>query len=151
MKMLGVGVTSAVPVAASVAVYASFDDQMLAVKGVTQSTAREFEALRDKAKLLGATTSYTATQVGSLMTELGRAGFKPDQIIDMTGAVMDMARATAPMQHSPRASWQLRFGSLDWKQPMQQESRMASRQPPTRRSTVSKHLVKRFSMPVQWR
>ncbi len=94
MKMLGVGVTSAVPVAASVAVYASFDDQMLAVKGVTQATAKEFEALRDKAKLLGATTSYTATQVGSLMTELGRAGFKPDQIIDMTGAVMDMARAT---------------------------------------------------------
>ena len=28
------------------------------------------------------------------MTELGRAGFKPDQIVEMTGAVMDMARAT---------------------------------------------------------
>ncbi|OYW12561.1 MAG: phage tail tape measure protein, partial [Planctomycetales bacterium 12-60-4] len=94
LKMFGVGTAAAAPLAASVAVFASFDDAMLSVKGVTQASAEEFEKLRNKAKELGATTSFTATQVASLMAELGRAGFKPDQIIDMTGAVMDLARAT---------------------------------------------------------
>ncbi|MGV3483371.1 MAG: phage tail tape measure protein, partial [Planctomycetaceae bacterium] len=94
MKMLGIGTAATAPIAASVTVFASFDDAMLAVKGVTQATADEFVKLRDKAKQLGATTSYSASEVASLMTELGRAGFKPDQLIEMTGAVMDMARAT---------------------------------------------------------
>lgn len=94
LKLLSVGAAAATPLALSTSIFASFDDQMLAVKGVTQATEEEFDRLRGKAKQLGATTSYTATQVGALMTELGRAGFKPDQIIDMTGAVMDLARAT---------------------------------------------------------
>ena len=57
-------------------------------------TETQLEALRNTAKKLGATTSYSASEVASLMTELGRAGFKPDQIIDMTAAVMNLARAT---------------------------------------------------------
>ncbi len=47
-----------------------------------------------KPKLLGATTSFSASEVASLMTELGRAGFSPKQIEEMTGAVMNLARAT---------------------------------------------------------
>jgi TP901 family phage tail tape measure protein len=54
----------------------------------------QLESLRNTAKKLGATTSYSASEVASLMTELGRAGFKPDQIERMTAAVMNMARAT---------------------------------------------------------
>ncbi len=34
------------------------------------------------------------SEVASLMTELGRAGFSPKQIEEMTGAVMNLARAT---------------------------------------------------------
>jgi TP901 family phage tail tape measure protein len=52
------------------------------------------ESLRNKAKHLGATTSFSASEVASLMTELGRAGFSPKQIEEMTGAVMNLARAT---------------------------------------------------------
>ncbi len=94
LNMFGAGTAAAAPLAASVAVFASFDDAMLAVKGVTQASAEDFEKLSSKAKELGATTSFTATQVASLMTELGRAGFRPEEIINMTGAVMDLARAT---------------------------------------------------------
>ncbi len=51
------------------------------------------ESLRNKAKHLGATTSFSASEVAS-DDELGRAGFSPKQIEEMTGAVMNLARAT---------------------------------------------------------
>jgi TP901 family phage tail tape measure protein len=65
-----------------------------AVLGLSGPTDAEFAKLTDRAKYLGATTSFAASEVASLMTELGRAGFKPDQIMDMTAAVMNLARAT---------------------------------------------------------
>lgn len=74
--------------------FADFDDQMRAVKAVSQANQVEFEKLTAKAKALGAATSFTAVEVAGLMAELGRAGFKPDQIEEMTGAVLDLARAT---------------------------------------------------------
>lgn len=74
--------------------FADFDDQMRAVKAVTQASQGEFEKLTKTAKDLGASTSYTAVEVAGLMAELGRAGFVPDQINEMTGAVLDLARAT---------------------------------------------------------
>ncbi|MCP4838132.1 MAG: phage tail tape measure protein [Planctomycetes bacterium] len=93
-QMFAVGAAATAPIAASMTVFTSFDDAMRGVQAITQASTAEFEKLRDKAKQLGATTSFSATQVASLMTELGRAGFKPDQIIDMTAAVMNLARAT---------------------------------------------------------
>lgn len=65
LNMFGAGTAAAAPLAASVAVFASFDDAMLAVKGVTQASAEDFEKLSSKAKELGMTTSFTATQVAS--------------------------------------------------------------------------------------
>lgn len=84
----------AAPVAFATKTFADFDDAMRAVGAVSQATTAELKSMTDVAKMLGATTSFTAVQVAQLMTELGRAGFKPDQINAMTGAVMDMARAT---------------------------------------------------------
>ncbi|XZE56645.1 phage tail tape measure protein [Planctomycetaceae bacterium SH139] len=93
-QLLGLGSTAAAPMAASAAVFATFDDAIRAVRAVTQASSRDFERLRDRAKELGASTSFSATQVANLMTELGRAGFNPSQITEMTAAVMDLARAT---------------------------------------------------------
>lgn len=84
----------AAPVAFATKTFADFDDAMRAVGAVSQATTAELKSMTDVAKMLGATTSFTAVQVAQLMTELGRAGFKPDQINAMTGAVMDLARAT---------------------------------------------------------
>lgn len=84
----------AAPVAFATKTFADFDDAMRAVGAVSQATTEQLKSMTDVAKMLGATTSFTAVQVAQLMTELGRAGFKPDQINAMTGAVMDMARAT---------------------------------------------------------
>ena len=84
----------ATPVAFATKTFADFDDAMRTVGAVSQSTAAELQSMTDVAKRLGATTSFTAIQVAQLMGELGRAGFKPDQVNAMTGAVMNLARAT---------------------------------------------------------
>ncbi len=88
------GVAAAAPVGASLAVYTSFDDAIRAAGAAANATGATLESLRNKAKHLGATTSFSASEVASLMTELGRAGFSPKQIEEMTGAVMNLARAT---------------------------------------------------------
>ncbi len=93
-KLTGLGVAAAAPVGASLAVYTSFDDAIRAAGAAANATGATLESLRNKAKHLGATTSFSASEVASLMTELGRAGFSPKQIEEMTGAVMILARAT---------------------------------------------------------
>jgi len=93
-KIAGTAAAIAAPVAFSVKTFSDFDDAMRAVGAVSQATAAELQMMTDEAKRLGATTSFTAVQVATLMTELGRAGFKPEQVNAMTGAVMDLARAT---------------------------------------------------------
>lgn len=93
-KFLRGGLTIAAPLALSTKIFADFTDAISQVRAVTGATAAEFARLEAEAKRLGATTSYTAAQVASLMVELGRAGFLPDQINEMTGAVLNLARAT---------------------------------------------------------
>lgn len=88
------GAVMTAPFVLATRTFAQFDDAMREVGAVTQATGAAFDALTDKAKKLGATTSFTAVQVALLMAELGRAGFVPDQIDQMTGAVLSLARAT---------------------------------------------------------
>lgn len=94
LRIGAAGVAMALPLASAVKAFADFDDAMRAVKGVTGALPKQFEAMRQKAKELGATTSFTATEVAALMVELGRAGFKPEAINEMTGSVLALSRAT---------------------------------------------------------
>lgn len=75
-------------------IFASFDDQMRKAQAVTQATANEFAQLTSEAKRLGRETSFTASQVAAGMTELGRAGFNPREILDATEQILGLARAT---------------------------------------------------------
>jgi TP901 family phage tail tape measure protein len=93
-RMAAIGAGIALPVGLAVRQFAAFDDAIRATAAVSQASGAELQKLNDKARELGATTSFTAIQVANLMTELGRAGFKPDEINDMTAAVLDLARAT---------------------------------------------------------
>jgi len=85
----------AVPVGMAVRTFAGFEDQMAQVRAVTGATDRDFAKLTQRAKELGRTTSFTAAQVAGAMTELGRAGYKPAQILDAIGSVLNLARATS--------------------------------------------------------
>jgi TP901 family phage tail tape measure protein len=86
------------PIVGALRQFASFDDAIRATAAVTGNLGAEgaanMQKLNDKARELGASTSFTAVEVATLMTELGRAGFDADQINNMTGAVLDLARAT---------------------------------------------------------
>jgi TP901 family phage tail tape measure protein len=83
-----------VPMGMASKTFADFDDKMREVKAVTQATSEEFAVMTAHAKMLGATTSYTAVEVAALKSEIGKAGFSPKQVDDMTGAILNLARAT---------------------------------------------------------
>lgn len=93
-RMAGVGTAMAAPIALAARTFAQFDDAIRLTGAVSGATGVGLQKLNDTARELGATTSFTAVQVANLMTELGRAGFSPDEINTMTGAVLDLARAT---------------------------------------------------------
>ena len=93
-RMAVVGAAIATPIAIATRVYAGFDDQMRTTKAVTGATGDAFERLTEQAKMLGRTTSFTASQVAAGMTSLGRAGFRPDEIEQAIGPMLNLARAT---------------------------------------------------------
>ena len=99
MTTVGAGMAAAgtaviAPLAFASRQFAQFDDAIRATAAVTQSGGAALQSMTERARELGATTSFTAIQVADLMTALGRAGFKPDEINAMTQAVLDLARAT---------------------------------------------------------
>jgi PIN domain nuclease of toxin-antitoxin system len=93
-RMVAMSAAIAAPLGLATKTFADFDDAMRSVGAVSRATAADLLSMTNVAKELGRTTSFTAVQVASLMTELGRAGFSPDQINVMTGAVLNLARAT---------------------------------------------------------
>ncbi|KAA5545410.1 phage tail tape measure protein [Roseiconus nitratireducens] len=93
-RLTGFGLVAAAPLALASKSFADFDDQVRAVGAVSRASVSQLKRLGDSARLLGRTTSFTASEVAALQTELGRAGFKPDQIEKMTKSVLDLSRAT---------------------------------------------------------
>lgn len=92
--MMAGGAAIGAPIAASLRTFATFEDQMAAVGAVSRASEAELAAMTEQAKLLGRTTSFTATQIAALQTELGRAGFSPQEIIESTTAIQNLGRAT---------------------------------------------------------
>ncbi len=63
---------------------------LAAILGTTKEGIR---ALTEQARQLGATTSYTASQVTQLQTELAKLGFAQQDIINMSPGVLKFAKA----------------------------------------------------------
>ena len=73
----------------------NFEQTMKETATVTQATTKEFEALIQKARQLGRTTTYTATQAGKGMYYLASAGFKATEVITAADYALKLAGATA--------------------------------------------------------
>ena len=73
-----------------------FAQQMSNLKAVLGdgATPEAIDALSQSAKRLGATTAFTATQVGELQVELAKMGFDSDQILASSNAVLALASAS---------------------------------------------------------
>lgn len=78
-----------------VATAAGFEDQIAKVGAVSRATGPELKALEEKARELGATTQFTAVQVGEAEQYLAMAGFSAKQNIDALPGVLNLAAATA--------------------------------------------------------
>jgi TP901 family phage tail tape measure protein len=71
----------------------SFEYQMAIVKGVTRATTAEFKELTEAAKLMGATTEWTATQAAEALRFLGMAGLSAKEAIIALEGTINLATA----------------------------------------------------------
>jgi TP901 family phage tail tape measure protein len=73
--------------------FAKFDDMMATVSAITGSTGDDLDALRDKAKELGSSTKFSASEAAEGMKFLGMAGFDTQQILAGIGPTLSLAAA----------------------------------------------------------
>lgn len=71
-----------------------FDTQMSRVKAISGATDEEFTKLRDKAREMGATTKYSASESAEALEYMAMAGWKTDQMLSGLEGVMNLAAAS---------------------------------------------------------
>ena len=73
--------------------FVEFDDAMKKVQARSEGTTADLSKLREQAKFLGRTTSFTAGQVAQLQAVLAQRGFSRPQIRNITEQILSLARA----------------------------------------------------------
>lgn len=97
--LAGIGAAITAPLAVAVKNAADFENQMNKVKAITNfspdtATAQaEFQALTDKARELGGTTTFSATQAAAGLENFSRAGYTTAESIAAIGPALDLAFA----------------------------------------------------------
>lgn len=71
-----------------------FDYGMSKVQALSGATGAEMEALRAKAKEMGATTKFSASESAEALGYMGMAGWNSSQMIDALPGVMNLAAAS---------------------------------------------------------
>ena len=80
--------------AATLEVGKNFDSQMSKVEAISGATADEVERLRDKAKEMGSTTKFTATEAGEAFEYMAMAGWKTEEMLQGIDGIMNLAAAS---------------------------------------------------------
>ena len=78
----------------AIEVGSSFEAGMSKVAAISGATGSELEKLTAKAKEMGATTMYSATESSEALSYMAMAGWKADQMIAGLPAVMNLAAAS---------------------------------------------------------
>jgi hypothetical protein len=71
-----------------------FEYQMARVQAISGATASAFNQLQKNAEALGASTIFTAREVGQLQEEFAKLGFTADQIVQVTESTLSLAQVT---------------------------------------------------------
>lgn len=79
---------------AAVATAAKFDASMSEVQAISGATGYEFTALAEKAKQMGATTKFTASESAQALKYMAMAGWDTTQMLDGLDGVMLLAAAS---------------------------------------------------------
>lgn len=90
MGLMGIGMG----IADTVNTYKNFQAQMSTVQAISGASAESLKDLTAKAKEMGATTQFSATQAGQAMQYMAMAGWDNQQMIDGIGGVMNLAGAS---------------------------------------------------------
>ncbi|MCI6483486.1 MAG: phage tail tape measure protein, partial [Selenomonadaceae bacterium] len=90
MGLMGIGMG----IADTVNTYKNFQAQMSTVQAISGASAESMKDLTAKAKEMGATTQFSATEAGQAMQYMAMAGWENQQMIDGIGGVMNLAGAS---------------------------------------------------------
>lgn len=71
-----------------------FEAEMSVVQAISQATDKDLDALAKKAREVGKTSVFSATEVGKGMEYMGMAGWKTEEILAGIGGVVDLAAAS---------------------------------------------------------
>lgn len=74
--------------------YKSFESMMSQVQAISGATGSDLEALTAKAKEMGATTKFTATESAEAMNYMAMAGWKTSDMISGISGIMNLAAAS---------------------------------------------------------
>lgn len=72
----------------------AFDTSMSKVAAISGATGDELQALRDKAKEMGSTTAFTATQSSEAFQYMAMAGWKTEDMLNGIEGIMNLAAAS---------------------------------------------------------
>ncbi|WP_069649636.1 phage tail tape measure protein [Caloranaerobacter ferrireducens] len=87
LPIMGVGVAAA-------KIGMDFDSAMSKVRAISGATGEEFEKLKEKAKEMGATTKFSASESAEAMKYMAMAGWDTTQILEGLDGVMMLAAAS---------------------------------------------------------
>lgn len=80
--------------AASLKVATDFESGMAEVKAISGATGEDFKKLSDKAKQMGATTKFSATQASEAFKYMAMAGWDTNDMLNSISGVMNLAAAS---------------------------------------------------------
>ncbi len=93
-KMMGVTTVIGGLGTAAVKTAADFDTSMSKVAAVIGATGKDLEALRDKAREMGAKTKYSASEAAEAMNYMAMAGWKTEEMLSGIDGIMNLAAAS---------------------------------------------------------
>lgn len=98
-NLIASGITSALSgigsfVADSITAGAEFEQAMSEVKAISGATGDEFAALEEKAKQMGATTKFTASESAEAFKYMAMAGWDTEEMLNGIEGVMNLAAAS---------------------------------------------------------
>lgn len=77
--------------AGAISAGANFENAMSSVAAISGATGSDFDRLSEKAKQLGKSTQYTASETASAMEYMAMAGWKTEDMLNGIEGVMDLA------------------------------------------------------------
>ena len=93
-KMMGVTTVIGGVGVPAIKTAADFDSAMSQVAAVSGATGKDFDALRNKAREMGAKTKFSATEAAEAMNYMAMAGWKTEDMLDGIEGVMNLAAAS---------------------------------------------------------